>query len=126
MVGEAYTVFRESSPSRFKVRVISVVRNFLPKQDVILVKAEDPRVEFSGIAGRHERQPRLYRWKADRGHRLRLGLCQGTAGGRHPDRDHAGRAPTAPGGPTRDLFECAASWSGRPAAGACWRRQRLV
>jgi hypothetical protein len=50
MVGEAYTVFRGIKPEPFKVRVISVVRNFLPKQDVILVKAEDPRVEFSGIA----------------------------------------------------------------------------
>jgi SpoIVB peptidase S55 len=50
MVGEAFTVFRGIKPEPFKVRVISVVRNFLPKQDVILVKAEDPRVEFSGIA----------------------------------------------------------------------------
>src|SRR4029079_19139577 len=25
------------------------MRNFLPKQDVILIRAEDPRVEFSGI-----------------------------------------------------------------------------
>jgi hypothetical protein len=50
MVGEALTVFQGIKPEPFKVRVISVVRNFLPKQDVILVKAEDPRVEFSGIA----------------------------------------------------------------------------
>jgi hypothetical protein len=50
MLGEAFTVFRGTKPEGFKVRVVSVVRNFLPKQDVILVKAEDPRVEFSGIA----------------------------------------------------------------------------
>jgi hypothetical protein len=50
MVGEALTVFQGIKPEPFKVRVISVVRNFLPKQDVILVKAEDPRVQFSGIA----------------------------------------------------------------------------
>lgn len=49
MVGEAHTVFSGTQPEPFKVRVISVVRNFMPKQDVILVKAEDPRVEFSGI-----------------------------------------------------------------------------
>jgi hypothetical protein len=50
MVGEAYTVFQGTKPEAFKIRVVSVVQNFLPKQDVILVKAEDPRVEFSGIA----------------------------------------------------------------------------
>jgi hypothetical protein len=50
MVGEAHTVFSGTKPEAFKVRVVSVVRNFLPKQDVILVRAEDPRVEFSGIA----------------------------------------------------------------------------
>src|SRR5262245_9953085 len=49
MVGEALTVFQGSKPEPFKVRVISVLRNFLPKQDVILVRAEDPRVEHSGI-----------------------------------------------------------------------------
>jgi hypothetical protein len=50
MVGHALTVFSGTKPESFKVRVVSVVRNFLPKQDVILVRAEDPRVEFSGIA----------------------------------------------------------------------------
>ena len=50
MVGEAHTVFSGTKPEPFKVRVVSVVRNFLPKQDIILVRAEDPRVEFSGIA----------------------------------------------------------------------------
>ena len=50
MVGEALTVFHGIKPEPFKVRVVSVVRNFLPKQDVILIRAEDPRVEFSGIA----------------------------------------------------------------------------
>src|SRR5262245_43443868 len=49
MVGEARTVFQGTKPEPFKVRVVSVLRNFLPKQDVILVRAEDPRVEHSGI-----------------------------------------------------------------------------
>ena len=49
MVGEALTVFQGTKPEPFKVRVVSVLRNFLPKQDVILMRAEDPRVEFSGI-----------------------------------------------------------------------------
>lgn len=50
MVGEARTVFSGTRPESFKVRVVSVLRNFLPKQDIILVRAEDTRVEFSGIA----------------------------------------------------------------------------
>jgi hypothetical protein len=49
MVGEALTVFQGTRPEPFKVRVVAVMRNFLPKQDVILVRAEDARVEFSGI-----------------------------------------------------------------------------
>ena len=49
MVGEALTVFQGTKPEPFKVRVVSVMHNFLPKQDIILIRAEDPRVEFSGI-----------------------------------------------------------------------------
>jgi hypothetical protein len=49
MVGEALTVFSGTKPEPFKVRVVSVLRQFLPKQDVILIRAEDPRVEHSGI-----------------------------------------------------------------------------
>jgi len=49
MVGEALTVFQGTRPEAFKVRVISIMRQFLPKQDVILIRAEDPRLEFSGI-----------------------------------------------------------------------------
>jgi hypothetical protein len=49
MVGTALTVFKGTKPEPFKVRVVSVMRNFLPKEDVILIRAEDPRVEFSGI-----------------------------------------------------------------------------
>jgi len=50
MVGEAWTVFRGMKPEPFKIRVVSILKNFIPKQDVILMRAEDPRVEFSGIA----------------------------------------------------------------------------
>ena len=50
LVGEALTVFEGVKPEPFKVRVLSVVPNFLPKQDIILVRAEDPRVANCGIA----------------------------------------------------------------------------
>ena len=49
MVGEALTVFTGTKPEPFKIRVVSVLKQFLPKQDVILIRAEDPRVEHSGI-----------------------------------------------------------------------------
>jgi hypothetical protein len=49
MVGQALTVFNGTKPEPFKVRVVSVLKQFLPKQDVILIRAEDPRVEHSGI-----------------------------------------------------------------------------
>lgn len=50
MVGQALTVFQGRKPEPFQVRVVSVLRNFLPKLDVILVRAEDPRLQQSGIA----------------------------------------------------------------------------
>ena len=50
MLGEAVTVFQGVKPESFKVRVLSVVPNFLPKQDIILIRAEDPRVASCGIA----------------------------------------------------------------------------
>jgi len=49
MVGEALTVFQGTKPEPFKIRVIDVMRNFLPKQDIILIRAEDPRLEHAGI-----------------------------------------------------------------------------
>jgi hypothetical protein len=50
MVGQAFTVFEGTKPEPFKMRVVSVVPNFLPKQDIILMRAEDPRVQVTGIA----------------------------------------------------------------------------
>ncbi len=50
MVAEARTVFQGSTPEPFKVRVLSVLRNFLPRQDIILVRAEGARMEATGIA----------------------------------------------------------------------------
>jgi hypothetical protein len=49
MEGHALTVFQGTKPEPFKLKVISVLRNFLPKEDIILVRAEDPRVAHSGI-----------------------------------------------------------------------------
>src|SRR4029078_1884413 len=49
MVGEARTVFQGTKPEPFKVRVVSILRNFLPKQDVILIRAQNPLVEHSGM-----------------------------------------------------------------------------
>jgi hypothetical protein len=49
MVGQALTVFRGTKPEPFKIRVVGVLKQFLPKEDVILIRAEDPRVEHSGI-----------------------------------------------------------------------------
>jgi len=49
MKGYGLTVFQGTKPERFDVRVISVLHNFLPKQDIILVQSDDPRLLHSGI-----------------------------------------------------------------------------
>lgn len=50
MDGYGLTVFEGVKPERFAVHLIAVLHNFLPKQDVILVKSDDPRLVHSGIA----------------------------------------------------------------------------
>ncbi len=50
MVGQAWTAFQGIKPEPFQVRVVSVIRNFLPKQDIILVRSDDPKVQGTGIA----------------------------------------------------------------------------
>ena len=50
MVGYGLTVFAGTKPERFPVRVVAILHNFLPKQDVILIRSEDPRLIHSGIA----------------------------------------------------------------------------
>src|SRR6185436_11055912 len=41
MTGYALTVFKGTKPEKFNVRVVSILRKFLPKQDIILIRAED-------------------------------------------------------------------------------------
>lgn len=50
MEGEAWTVFQGTTPESFKIRVVSIVRNYLPHQDIVLIEAEDSRVKHTGIA----------------------------------------------------------------------------
>jgi hypothetical protein len=47
--GYGLTTFAGSKPERFTFEVVSVVRNFLPKQDIILVKSDDPKLAVSGF-----------------------------------------------------------------------------
>src|SRR3954462_5947786 len=49
MKGYGLTVFQGVKPECFDIRVISVLHNFLPKQDIILVQSDDPRLLHSGI-----------------------------------------------------------------------------
>jgi hypothetical protein len=49
MTGYGMTVFKGTKPERFDLRVIGVLHNFLPKQDVILIQSDDPRLLHSGI-----------------------------------------------------------------------------
>ena len=47
--GYGLTTFSGTTPERFTFEVVSVVKNFLPKQDIILVKSEDPKLAVSGF-----------------------------------------------------------------------------
>src|SRR5438105_2560288 len=47
--GYGMTTFSGTKPERFTFEVVSVVHNFLPKQDIILVKSDDPKLAVSGF-----------------------------------------------------------------------------
>lgn len=51
MKGHAVTVFSGSGTDRFEIEVIDVVRDYLPRQDAILFRSNDPRMVHSGIVG---------------------------------------------------------------------------
>ena len=48
--GYGLTVFQGTTPERFEFEVIGIVKNMMPKMDVILVKSDDPKVQLSGMA----------------------------------------------------------------------------
>jgi hypothetical protein len=51
MKGHAVTVFSGTQSDKFEIEVVDTIRNYLPKQDAVLFKCNDPRLEHSGIVG---------------------------------------------------------------------------
>jgi hypothetical protein len=49
MKGYGLTVFQGTQPERFEVEVIDVLKNFLPRQDLILIKTKHPRLEVAKV-----------------------------------------------------------------------------
>jgi len=47
--GYGLTTLAGSKPERFTFEVVGVVHNFLPKQDIILVKSDDPKMQLTGF-----------------------------------------------------------------------------
>jgi hypothetical protein len=47
--GYGMTTFVGSKPEKFTFEVISVMRNYMPKMDLILVKSTDPKLSTSGV-----------------------------------------------------------------------------
>ena len=50
MTGYGLTVFQGTKPERFPIRVVGVLRNFMPQTDIILIRSDDPRLLHVGIA----------------------------------------------------------------------------
>ncbi len=49
MTGYGMTTFAGTKPERFSFEVISVVHNMLPKQDIVLIKSDDPKLQLTGV-----------------------------------------------------------------------------
>jgi SpoIVB peptidase S55 len=47
MKGYGLTVFEGTQPERFEVEVIDVIKNYLPAQDIILIKTHHPRLDVT-------------------------------------------------------------------------------
>ncbi len=47
--GYGMTTFAGSTPTKFTIEVVSVVHNMMPKQDLILIKSDDPKLAVTGI-----------------------------------------------------------------------------
>lgn len=47
--GYGFTTFKAAPPERFTFEVMSVMRNFLPKVDIIIIKSDDPKLAVTGI-----------------------------------------------------------------------------
>ncbi len=50
MKGYGLTVFKGTKPERFDFEVIGILSKFLPDQDVVLVRSDDPKLALSGFA----------------------------------------------------------------------------
>src|SRR3954462_1169702 len=49
MKGYGLTVFEGTKPERFDIEVIGVLKNFRPRQEVILIKTRHPRLEVAKV-----------------------------------------------------------------------------
>ena len=109
--GYGMTTFAGDTPERFTFEVISVVHNFLPKMDIILVKSDDPgrcRSPGSGRACRAARSTSMtsspvrsrtdFRFNKDRDQRL------------HADRLHEEGGPAARSAARRPRGRHRARW----------------
>ncbi|HEY5934374.1 MAG TPA: SpoIVB peptidase S55 domain-containing protein, partial [Kofleriaceae bacterium] len=47
--GYGMTTFVGSTPEKFTFEIISVMRNYMPKMDLILVKSSDPKLQLPGV-----------------------------------------------------------------------------
>jgi len=48
-IGYGMTTFQGTTPERFEFEVVGVQRNFLPKQDIVIVKSNDEKLKVSGF-----------------------------------------------------------------------------
>jgi hypothetical protein len=48
--GYGLTVFQGTTPERFEFEVIGIVKNMMPKMDIILIRSDDPKVQLTGMA----------------------------------------------------------------------------
>src|SRR5688572_11735241 len=47
--GYGFTTMKAGPPEKFTFEVVSVVKNFQPKMDIILVKSDDPKLQLTGF-----------------------------------------------------------------------------
>ena len=92
--GYGLTVYQGTKIEHFDVEVVSILHNFNPKYDVVLIRCTGEKMKLSQPGRRNERFPDLPEGRSgpradDRRVCLRLAAGEGTAGGPTADPVHA-------------------------------------
>ncbi len=111
MKGYGLTVFKGTTPEKFEFEVVAVLKNFLPRQDVVLVKSKDPKLEVSGFAQGMSGSPMYLEGKVAGAFSYAFRFSKEAIGAFTPIEDMIREGRTTPRGPQFTAMSSTADWN---------------